>query len=298
VLASRGKAEAALERLRDFENNNDAKPADPAARLALIVSLLDALSQAHPTEKRFAVAAEERYRQLLERRPERILDFAAFLTRQGHPADALDLCEKAWQTRPPVDVAAASVAVLRAMPAPSEQQQQRVERWLTAALGKKPAGTPALLVCLADLRDLQSRYADAETLYRQAIDADPNNVIALNNLAYLLVLRKEENAEALALLNRAIRVAGPAPELIDTRALIQLKQGETRQAIKDLEEALTEAPSASLCYHLAQAHEVAKDHAAAREALTKAKSLGLRPEQLHMLERSGYQQLHAELQVR
>jgi tetratricopeptide (TPR) repeat protein len=298
VLAARGKGETALERVRDFENNKDAKPADSAARLTLIVTLLDGLSQSHPREKRFAVAAEEHYRQLLEHRPERILDFAAFLTRQGRPADALDLCEKAWQTRPPVDVAIASVAVLRAMPAPTEQQHQRVERWLTTALEKKPAGTASLLVCLADLRDLQGRYADAEKLYRQAIDADKNNVIALNNLAYLLALRKEESAEPLELLNRAIRVAGAAPELIDTRALIRLKQGETRQAIKDLEEALTEAPSASLCYHLAQAHKVAKDHAAAREALTRAKSLGLRPEQLHTLERPGYQQLHVELQVR
>jgi tetratricopeptide (TPR) repeat protein len=297
-LAARGKAEAALERVRDFENNKEAKPVDPAARLTLIVALLDSLSHAHPTEKRFAVAAEEHYRQLLDRGAERILDFAAFLTRQGRPADALDLCEKAWQSRPPADVAVASVAVLRAMPAPTEQQQQRVERWLTAALEKTPAGSPSLLVCLADLRDLQGHYADAEKLYRQAIDADKNNVIALNNLAYLLALRKEESAEPLELLNRAIRVAGSAPELIDTRALIRLKQGETRQAIKDLEEALTEAPSASLCYHLAQAHKVAKDHAAAREALTKAKNLGLRPEQLHTLERPGYQQLHAELQVR
>jgi tetratricopeptide (TPR) repeat protein len=298
VLAARGKGEAALERVRDFENNKDAKPADSAARLTLIVTLLDGLSQSHPAEKRFAVAAEEHYRQLLERRPERILDFAAFLTRQGRPADALDLCEKAWQTRPPVDVAIASVAVLRAMPAPTEQQQQRAERWLTTALEKKPAGAASLLVCLADLRDLQGRYADAEKLYRQAIDTDKNNVIALNNLAYLLALRKEESAEPLELLNRAIRVAGAAPELIDTRALIRLKQGETRQAIKDLEEALTEAPSASLCYHLAQAHKVAKDHAAAREALTKAKNLGLRPEQLHTLERPGYERLHAELQLR
>jgi hypothetical protein len=86
--------------------------------------------------------------------------------------------------------------------------------------------------------------------------------------------------------------------LIDTRALIQLKQGQAQQAIKDLEEALTEAPLPSLCYHLAQAHKVARNQGAAREALTRARSLGLRPEQLHTLERAGYQQLHAELEVR
>src|SRR5262249_23055598 len=155
---------------------------------------------------------EEHYRQLLERRPERILEFVAFLTRQGRPVEALDLCEKAWQTRPPVDVAVACVAVLRAMPAQSEPQQQRVERWLTAAMQKNSSSAASVFVCLADLRDLQSRYADAEKLYRQAIDADRNNVVALNNLAYLLVLRKEQSTEALDLLNRAIQVAGPSPE--------------------------------------------------------------------------------------
>jgi tetratricopeptide (TPR) repeat protein len=298
VLARRGKAEAALERLREFEENRDAKPAEPDTKLALVTAFLDGLSQAHASEKRFATAAEEHYRQLLERRPERILDCVAFLTRQGRAGEALELCEKAWQSRPPVDVGVASVAALRALPAPTDEQQQRVERRLTAALQKAPATAASMLVCLADLRDLQGRYADAEKLYRQAIAADKNNVIALNNLAYLLALRKEQSAEALELLDRAIGVAGPAPELIDTRALVRLKQGQAQQAIKELEEALTEAPLASLCYHLAQAHKVAKNSAAARDALTRAKGLGLRPEQLHSLERAGYQQLHAELAAR
>lgn len=298
ALAARGKAEAALECVHGYEQKKDPQGADPAARLARVTALLDSLSQAYASEKSYAYAAEVRYGKLLERRPERTIDFVAFLTRQGRYDEALDLCDKSWVNRPPVDVAVASVAVLRAMPRSTEAQQQRVERAVTTAIDKNRASAGALLVCLADLRDMQGRYADAEKVYRQALEADKNNVIALNNLAYLLALRKEQATEALELLDRAIQVAGPAPELIDTRALVQLKQGQPHRAIKDLEEALAEAPLPSLCYHLAQAHKVAKNSSAARDALTRAKNLGLRPEQLHTLERGGYQQLHAELEVR
>ena len=62
----------------------------------------------------------------------------------------------------------------------------------------------------------------------------PANVVALNNLAYLLALNGGSQAEALALIQRAIDQAGPDPEMLDTRALVYLKGGQADRAGKDL----------------------------------------------------------------
>jgi Tfp pilus assembly protein PilF len=184
------------------------------------------------------------------------------------------------------------VAVVRTESSPAQQQQ--VERWLTEALKKQPNAAP-LLVCMADLRDLQGRYADAVGLYRDVLRTDPDNVVALNNLGYLLALHGNAPADALELLNRAIALVGPTPELVDTRAVIRLKLGQPDKAIQDLETAMAETSLPAVSYHLAQAQQLARNTGAAREALQKAKNLGLQADNLHALERPTYQQLHAEL---
>jgi cellulose synthase operon protein C len=50
---------------------------------------------------------------------------------------------------------------------------------------------------LAHVKNLQGRYDEAETLYRQAVEKNPRDTTALNNLAYLLALRGGRADEAL-----------------------------------------------------------------------------------------------------
>lgn len=269
-------------------------------RFGLVAALLEELHQRHAESKHravYAATAERIYRRLTDLDRGRVLDLVACLARQGRTGPALQLCEGAWEHCPPEAVGAACVAVLRGGQ-PSAAEQQQVEQWLTAALPKHPKAAPALHVCLADLRDFQGRYEEAEKLYRQAVAGDGRNVVALNNLAYLVALRGGPPAEALDLLNRAIALAGPTPELVDTRAVIFLKMGQPEQAIKELEEASADAALPALCYHLAQAQHLARNTTAARDSLRRAKGMGLRPDQVHALERATYQQLHAELDVR
>jgi predicted Zn-dependent protease len=153
----------------------------------------------------------------------------------------------------------------------------------------------ALLITLADLRDFQGRYEEAEALYRQVLLKNDKNIFALNNLAWLLAMRDGRGQEALALINRAIDQVGPSPELLDTRGVIYLRMGQTENAIRDLEDALSQSPSASRYYHLAQARHQAKDRARAVLALREAKTLGLSEKSLHPLERSTYKPLTEEL---
>jgi len=242
-----------------------------------------------------AAAAEELYRQWIAqpKQPLAALALAAHLGRAKRVDEALDLCEAAWKTCPPEAVAATSVAMLRAGQAGGEACR-RVEQQLRQAIDQSPQRA-AVLVSLAELHDYQGRYAEAEALYRQLLRRDGNHVVALNNLAWLLALKFEKAAEGLELIDRAIEAAGPAPELLDTRATVQLILGRGDAARKDREQALAERPTAGMYFHLAQAQHLVRNSAGAADALRRAGATGLTTASLHPLERPAYDRLVRDL---
>src|SRR5262249_19951749 len=150
----------------------------PDVSLASVAAVLEELKQ--------PAAAEELYRRYLRhsKDPRAALVLASFLGRQHRLHDALALCEQAWQSCPPEQVGTVSVSVLRGSSV-GEADCARVERWLDEALlkarssenGKKPAAL--LLTCLAEVRNLRGRHAESEALYRQVLEIDSNNVVAL-----------------------------------------------------------------------------------------------------------------------
>src|SRR5262249_30836121 len=118
----------------------------------------------------------------------------------------------------------------------------------------------------------------------KVIATDPNEVRALNNLAWLLALRNHRGAEALPLIQRAIDIYGPRPDLLDTRALVYLAMDRADQARADLTAAIADTPTAGRYLHLAHVCEMADDADGAAAALRKAKGLGLKRAQLHPVE--------------
>lgn len=283
LLKAQGKLEDGAKFLKEYAER-------PDANLETAATLLEEFAKPK--------AAEALYRKLAAKaeRPESTLLLAGFLGRQGREADiqeGLDLCDKAWKTCPPEKVAFVAIAILNGSKAPSARQIERVERGLTDALQKSPQSL-ALRFYMAGLRSLQAKYDDAEAVYRQIIAQDPRNALARNNLAWLLAARdgKPKAAEALELINQAIRLVGPSAELLDTRAFVYLKMEAADEALKDLnkaleEEALKHTPSAVLYFHLALAQEMRKDPAASA-SLRRAQSLNLK---VHPLEQPAYDHL-------
>src|SRR5262249_26531529 len=178
-----------------------------------------------------------------------------------------------------------------------EEDCERVERRLGRELEKNPKG-PLLLLHAADPQDLRGRYGLAEKLYRRVLEGDADNLVALNNLAWLLAERSGKGAEALPLIERAIAVHGPRADLLDTRAAVYLALGQTQQAIADLEQANADSPTSSRWFHLARAHQLGKNGSAALDALQKAKASGLKLEMLHPVERVTFRKVAEELEQR
>jgi predicted Zn-dependent protease len=232
--------------------------------------------------------------------PDDVLLVVASLGRQKLFPEALTLCEVSWGRCRPEQVGAASVALLRAMRA-TDEQCRRIQGRLQSAIDAQAAGgrepSPALLMHLADLHDQLGHYRDSEELYRRILRGDPNNLVALNNLAWLLVVRAGKADEALPLITTAVNGNGRRPDLLDTRGLVYLALGRTDQAVADLKEATAEAPTATRLFHLARAHWKASDRDAAVKALRQAKELGLETGALHPIEQQACRELQTELRV-
>ena len=282
------QAEAVADQLAELEKKRQLEPGTLGS-VELRAQVLEAQGEGPR-----AVDLLRGYAQRKGARPENVILVIASLARQQRFDDALAACEEAWKTCPADDIGTASLAVLRAMK-PSPEQCRPIERHLLEAQKKDPRST-AFLMLLADLYDLQGNYPEAQKTYRKVLEQEKDNVVAMNNLAWLLAQTSGDADEALRLIQQAIKLQGERAELLDTRAAVELAKSQVDAAIKDLDRATADSPSPSRYFRLALAYHRAKDREAARTALERAKSSGLKPEQLHPIEQTALRKVTSELE--
>jgi len=85
---------------------------------------------------------------------------------------------------------------------------------------------------LATMYEREKQYQKANAAYRTLIEQDPKDVIALNNLAYLLAVNEEKPTEALPLAERASAIAPQNPGIMDTLGWIKHLVGDDKGALK------------------------------------------------------------------
>ncbi len=221
--------------------------------------------------------------------PEYSLSLALFFARHGRRAEALALCERIRSEVESVRFASV-VNALAKMPGIAPEELARINGWVDESLKKKP--TLANLHALrGTLYEQQDKFDEAEKSYRRCLELDPSNVIALNNLAWLTALKAGQGAEALKLVERAIAISGPAPALLDTRAMAELSLGKYGQSVTDLEQAVATEPKAGRLFHLARAQLLNGNSPASAAPYKQAKSGGLTADVLHPLERASLVEL-------
>jgi putative PEP-CTERM system TPR-repeat lipoprotein len=94
------------------------------------------------------------------------------------------------------------------------------------------------------------RIADATYRYEQVLEADPDNIMALNNLAWYL--RETDSEKALDYAGRAFQQAPDSTKITDTLAMVQLAAGETDKARATLQSVKVKEPNnLTLQYHSA-----------------------------------------------
>ncbi len=110
---------------------------------------------------------------------------------------------------------------------------------------------PAAAQAMAMMDITQRNFDSAQRNLDIVLKAQPNNLIALNNLAWVLQQKGDKRAREYA--QRAFEQS-PTPEIVDTLGWIMTTQGEAAKALPLLQSASTAAPqNPSIKYHLAVA---------------------------------------------
>lgn len=184
------------------------------------------------------------------------------LMAQARPADALPLYERAFSVQPS---GAGMVLVHTALSVTGRQQDAdaRMAKWLR----ENPADVPGRLY-LASQRLLANRHAEAAALLEQVLAVDPDNVVALNDLAWSLQAQKD--ARALGYAEKALRLAPDSPVVLDTLGWIHAGAGQPDKALPLLRRASALAPdSNSIRFHLGMVLARSGNKAAARTELQR-----------------------------
>lgn len=244
--------------------------AENAAQLKALAQLMEDLD--------FPKAADKILEQFAALTTDGAVARIEFLGRQGRTEEALDLLRKQWDEMSLERALSVAIEVLRSQPdeAKGMQAATRIGPWVEKARREDPGSLVVKLID-AELRTMLGREAEAEGIYRDLLgrrdlEAGQKAIIA-NNLAFHLAKPKTA-AEARKLIDSAMAELGPIPDLLDTRGLVLLAQGDHAAALTDFRDAVLE-PSATKHLHLAAAELAAGDGGAARKSLDAARRKGL-----------------------
>jgi Flp pilus assembly protein TadD len=112
----------------------------------------------------------------------------------------------------------------------------------------------ALTTNLGMLYELEHKPDMARKYYEMSIKVDPNNALALNNLAYMISQTNGDLDQALTYATRAKQRLPEHAEINDTLGVIYIKKNLTDQAIDTFRTLVVTAPqNATYHYHYAMA---------------------------------------------
>jgi cellulose synthase operon protein C len=110
------------------------------------------------------------------------------------------------------------------------------------------------------------RWDQAVESYKLVLKKEPNNGIALNNMAWAMFQLKDP--KALAVAEQAYAALPQAPSVMDTFGYLNTESGNTKRGLELLKQAIAIAPkSAEIRVHLAQAYAKSGDKESARKEL-------------------------------
>jgi cellulose synthase operon protein C len=274
----------ALLTMERYAQSADGGTSDGLDRLRRSVAALDQLARLTterklPCAKILTDSALEKYRSIVRNIPETAIPMAGLLAYANRGQEALDLLHRQKSTLSSKALSSAALGVLRSGNC-SPRQVQLVKIWLDEALQASPKSV-AIRLNLAELQTIRHDHAAAQQIYREILKIEPDNVHALNNLAWMLSARPDSASEALKYVNRAIELMGPNGELLDTRARIFIATEDYQRAIDDLRQALNQAPTPLRYFHLAVAQFKMSKMDDALKSFKEAQAHGLDQNSIH-----------------
>lgn len=109
-------------------------------------------------------------------------------------------------------------------------------------IGRDPQWMGKITTVQGAIAEARGERSSAEALYRRAIELEPDNAVALNNLASLLAPSPSGAAEALPMIEKALSLQPDSPEFLDTYAAVLLGLDRVDDAERALAAALAARP--------------------------------------------------------
>jgi len=149
-----------------------------------------------------------------------------------------------------------------------KQDTESVENILEKGVENNPQDVN-LPLALASFYEGQGNWDSAVLVYEGVLNRDPNNTVAINNLASILTDHYKEPDK----INRAVELSekfkdDPHPNLRDTYGWALVKSGRTQEGLVVLRKVVADAPDVAIFkYHLAFAYKANGDVGSARSEL-------------------------------
>lgn len=284
-----GKAADAMTNFQTLVEHSPNTPG-PYVQLAAAQAQAGMESEARASFQRALELSEDKY-------PEALLGLAGLEARAGNTQQALKLARKLQEQQPEAAGGyAAQGDILMATKRPEaaakayEAALQRSERTelalklysarkqsgdqsgadqgLTAWLDKHPEDMRARVV-LAGTHQTAHRKEDAIEQYEEVLKRDPNNPVALNNLAW--VYHEMGDSRDLEMAERAHKAAPDSPAIMDTYGWLLVQAGKVERGLRLLRKAAEGLKgNPEVQYHLGAASARGGDNRAARKHLEAA----------------------------
>ena len=129
-------------------------------------------------------------------------------------------------------------------------------------------------IALAEIHHRNSEYDKSDAAFKEALEIDPNNHLALNNYAYYLSLRKERLPEALKMAEQANKLAPGSSAYMDTFGWIYYELGQYNKAEEWLAKAIEKGGDGEVFEHYGDILQKLGNTAKAKEYWQKAIDTG------------------------
>lgn len=151
-------------------------------------------------------------------------------------------------------------------------KQADADRW-SGEWSKAQPKDVAMAMYLGDRAIATRQFPQASAQYERVIAKQPNNALALNNLAWLA--GQQGRADAIALAEKANQVAPDQPAFMDTLAMLLSAKGEHARALELQKKVVSLKPDApAFKLNLAKIQLKAGDKASAKKLLDEIGTLG------------------------
>lgn len=136
-----------------------------------------------------------------------------------------------------------AVAICRGLQSVDDVQARKAAEDILRTILRDDSGCTRAMAALAILLQTTGRTGESAILYERLLGLEPDNVTAMNNLAWIMSDEQDRHREALELAQRGLKIAPDYFDLVDTRGVIYYRLGEFKKAAEDFSRCIKFGPS-------------------------------------------------------